>query len=153
MNFLLRIFSWMGFQEESSFFVAVSEDVHKFPGSGIGVMDSNAAKEMIHSCPIATYEAPINGGSPGLGGRSWWEEGSASARAVRLTDLWRSAFIHLTDFKDPRGRPWSQTWYPECNRSLWRYMKESLYACKNKAVNKVLIQESTIYSNKPLVQQ
>lgn len=32
-------------------------------------MDSNAAKEIIHSCPITTYEAPINTRSPGLGGR------------------------------------------------------------------------------------
>lgn len=54
----------MCFQEESPLFAIVSEDVHKFPESGIGVMDSNAAKEMIHSCPIATYEAPINSGSP-----------------------------------------------------------------------------------------
>lgn len=40
-------------------------------------MDSNAAKEMIHSCPITTYEAAINTRSPGLGGRSG-EEGRPS---------------------------------------------------------------------------
>lgn len=52
------------------------EDVYRFPGSG-PVMDSNAAKEIIHSCPITTYEAPINTRSPGLGGRpgSCWEQG------------------------------------------------------------------------------
>lgn len=47
------------------------EDVYRFPGSG-SVMDSNAAKEMIHSCPITTYEAPINSRSPGLRGSPGW---------------------------------------------------------------------------------
>lgn len=50
------------------FFFFLFEDVYRFPGSG-SVMDSNAAKEIIHSCPITTYEAPINTRSPGLGGR------------------------------------------------------------------------------------
>lgn len=50
------------------FFVVFFEDVYRFPGSG-PVMDSNAAKEIIHSCPITTYEAPINNRSPGLEGR------------------------------------------------------------------------------------
>lgn len=45
------------------FFFFFFEDVYRFPGSG-PVMDSNAAKEIIHSCPITTYEAPINTRSP-----------------------------------------------------------------------------------------
>ena len=69
-----------GFSKKNFYFIYFFEDVFHFPGSG-PVMDSNAAKEIIHSCPITTYEAPINTRSPGLGGRAGW---TASER--RLTE-------------------------------------------------------------------
>lgn len=70
-----------------SFFFSFVEDVYRFPGSG-PVMDSNAAKEIIHSCPITTYEAPINTRSPGLGGRpgSCWEQGGRGGAGEAFTD-------------------------------------------------------------------
>lgn len=64
-----QIICWrLLFQEECCSFFFFFEDVYRFPGSG-AVMDSNAAKEIIHSCPISTYEAPINNRPPGLEGR------------------------------------------------------------------------------------
>lgn len=57
-----------GFSKKIACFFSF-QDVYLFPGSG-PVMDSNVAKEMIHSCPISTYEAWINSRSPGLAGRA-----------------------------------------------------------------------------------